>query len=51
MKKLELILLMAQNGLLTAAAMLEKDGSTKSKKLAKVLRAAHAGISDYLGDD
>lgn len=41
---------MAQNGLLTAAAMLDRDGKAKSKKLAKVLRSAHAGISAYLED-
>ena len=44
----EIFLEMAQMGLLRAARALEKKGTAKAKKLAKALRAAHAGIDDYL---
>lgn len=50
-KKLDLLLMLAQNGLLTAALALERDGSAKSRKLAKALRSAHAGIEAYLAED
>ena len=42
------ILRYAQMGLNVAAAELEDKGTAKAKKLAKVLKAADAGIEEYL---
>lgn len=38
----------AQFGLAYAAKQLDRKGTPKAKKLAKVLRSAEAGINEYL---
>lgn len=48
---LEISLELAQVGLLRAARQLEKKGDAKARKLAKILRSAHAGIDAFLNDE
>ncbi len=47
----EILLEIAQTGLLRAARALERKGTAKAKKLARTLRSAHEGITAYLDSE
>ena len=62
MSKIEITLIIAQNGLATAARLLNSDsarkeskgdtkGAAKNRRLAKVLEAADAGIKEFMAGE